>query len=92
PLRQTVDAHESFLTHLKATQQLVFQAFENQGYTYGTLVRKLGVKRDARRLPLTEIQFNLERVAGGESFGDLKAQMAPNAKAFSNFDLFFNMI
>ena len=92
PLRQTVDAHESFLTHLKATQQLVFKAFENQAYTYGTLVRKLGVKRDARRLPLTEIQFNLERVAGDESFGDLKAQMAPNAKAFSNFDLFFNMI
>jgi len=36
--------------------------FEHQDYTYGTLVRKLGIKRDSRRLPLTEIQFNLERV------------------------------
>ncbi|MBB4276901.1 non-ribosomal peptide synthetase/type I polyketide synthase [Rhizobium mongolense] len=92
PLRQSVSPGESFLSHLKATQQLVFQAFEHQAYTYGTLVRKLGVKRDSRRLPLTEIQFNLERVAGGGTFGDLKAKMAPNPKAFSNFDMFFNMI
>ncbi len=83
---------ESFATHLKATQQLVFQAFEHQDYTYGTLVRKLGIKRDSRRLPLTEIQFNLERMAGGSAFGNLKPTIEPNAKAFSNFDMFFNMI
>ncbi|OJY79145.1 MAG: non-ribosomal peptide synthetase [Rhizobium sp. 60-20] len=92
PLRQTVSLTEPFATHLKATQQLVFQAFEHQDYTYGTLVRKLEIKRDPRRLPLTEIQFNLERMAGGSSFGDLKSTVEPNAKAFSNFDLFFNMI
>ncbi|ENN84635.1 amino acid adenylation [Rhizobium freirei PRF 81] len=92
PLRQVVSLAEPFSAHLKATQQLVFQAFEHQDYTYGTLVHKLGAKRDPRRLPLTEIQFNLERMAGGSSFGDLKPTMEPNAKAFSNFDLFFNMI
>ncbi|MDK4740181.1 amino acid adenylation domain-containing protein [Rhizobium sp. CNPSo 3464] len=92
PLRQTVTSTESFVTHLKATQQLVFQAFEHQDYTYGTLVRKLGIKRDSRRLPLTEIQFNLERMAGGGAFGNLKPTIEPNAKAFSNFDMFFNMI
>ncbi len=92
PLRQSVSRTEAFAAHLKATQQLVFQAFEHQDYTYGTLVRKLDTKRDPRRLPLTEIQFNLERVAGGSTFGGLKSTMEPNAKAFSNFDLFFNMI
>jgi amino acid adenylation domain-containing protein len=92
PLRQTVTPAGSFVTHLKATQQLVFQAFEHQDYTYGTLVRKLGIKRDSRRLPLTEIQFNLERIAGGSAFGNLKPSIEPNAKAFSNFDMFFNMI
>ncbi len=92
PLRQAVSLTEPFAAHLKATQQLVFQAFEHQDYTYGTLVRKLDTKRDPRRLPLTEIQFNLERMAGGSSFGGLKPTIEPNAKAFSNFDLFFNMI
>ncbi|PZM07424.1 non-ribosomal peptide synthetase/type I polyketide synthase [Rhizobium tubonense] len=92
PVRQDLTPADSFRKHLKTTQQHVLQAFEHQDYTYGTLVRKLGIKRDSRRLPLTEIQFNLERVGSGTSFGSLKTSVEPNAKAFANFDMFFNMI
>ncbi|MBM3093834.1 amino acid adenylation domain-containing protein [Ensifer sp. T173] len=91
PLRQTVSSDKRFDEHLKATQQLVLGAFEHQDYTYGTLVRKLGVKRDTHRLPLTEIQFNLERVPDNLEFGGLQTKIASNAKAFSNFDMFFNL-
>ncbi len=91
PLRQTVSSSMRFDEHLKATQQLVLGAFEHQDYTYGTLVRKLGVKRDTHRLPLTEIQFNLERVPDNLEFGGLQTSVASNAKAFSNFDMFFNL-
>ncbi|WP_163266791.1 non-ribosomal peptide synthetase/type I polyketide synthase [Chelativorans alearense] len=92
PLRQEVDAGVPFEKHLRATQQGVLQAFEHQDYTYGTMVRKLGLKRDPSRLPLTEIQFNLERTARNAGFEGLSAQIAPNPKAFSNFDMFLNMI
>ncbi|MCA1298760.1 non-ribosomal peptide synthetase/type I polyketide synthase [Stappia indica] len=92
PLRQTVAGDAAFVAHLKATQQVVLQAFEHQDYTYGTLVRKLGVERDPSRLPLTEIQFNLERIGGMTEFTGLRATIEPNGKAFSNFDMFFNMI
>ena len=91
PLRQTVSSAMRFDDHLKATQQLVLGAFEHQDYTYGTLVRKLGVKRDTHRLPLTEIQFNLERVPDNLEFGGLQTSVVSNAKAFSNFDMFFNL-
>lgn len=91
PLRQTVSSDSRFDEHLKVTQQLVLGAFEHQDYTYGTLVRKLGVKRDTHRLPLTEIQFNLERVPDNLEFGGLQTRIASNAKAFSNFDMFFNL-
>lgn len=91
PLRQTVSSDSRFDEHLKVTQQLVLGAFEHQDYTYGTLVRKLGVKRDTHRLPLTEIQFNLERVPDNLEFGGLQTKIASNAKAFSNFDMFFNL-
>ncbi|NVD42214.1 amino acid adenylation domain-containing protein [Ensifer sp. HO-A22] len=91
PLRQTVMSDGRFDEHLKATQQLVLGAFEHQDYTYGTLVRKLGVKRDTHRLPLTEIQFNLERVPDNLDFGGLQTKISSNAKAFSNFDMFFNL-
>lgn len=92
PLRQSVQASFSFEEHLKATQQLVLKAFEHQDYTYGTLVRTLGIRRDPHRLPLTGIQFNLERVASNAEFPGLTANIEPNAKAFSNFDMFLNMI
>ncbi|APG94678.1 hybrid non-ribosomal peptide synthetase/type I polyketide synthase [Sinorhizobium americanum] len=91
PLRQRVDAGMRFDAHLKATQQLVINAFEHQDYTYGTLVRKLNIKRDMHRLPLTEIQFNLERVPENLHFGGLETRIASNGKAFSNFDMFFNL-
>ncbi|WEX10487.1 non-ribosomal peptide synthetase/type I polyketide synthase [Chelativorans sp. AA-79] len=92
PVRQQVEARTSFEQHLRQTQQLVLNAFEHQDYTYGTLVRKLGLKRDPSRLPLTEIQFNLERVAKNAGFEGLAATVTPNPKAFSNFDMFLNMI
>lgn len=92
PLRQSVQSSSSFQDHLKATQQLVLRAFEHQDYTYGTLVRKLGIPRAPHRLPLTGIQFNLERVATNADFANLATTVEPNAKAFSNFDMFLNMI
>ncbi|MCT7375570.1 non-ribosomal peptide synthetase/type I polyketide synthase [Chelativorans salis] len=92
PLRQGVDTGASFEKHLRATQQGVLQAFEHQDYTYGTLVRKLGIRRDPSRLPLTEIQFNLERMSRNAGFEGLSAKITPNPKAFSNFDMFLNMI
>jgi amino acid adenylation domain-containing protein len=92
PLRQRVDMHKTFETHLKATQQVVLKAFEHQDFTYGTLIRTLDIKRDPHRLPLTGIQFNLERVGSGAEFAGLAAKVAPNPKAFSNFDMFLNMI
>ncbi|AJD42171.1 amino acid adenylation domain-containing protein [Rhizobium gallicum bv. gallicum R602sp] len=89
PIRQTVTSQTCFGEHLRATQRLVLQAVEHQSCTYGTLVRKLGVKRDSRRLPLTEIQFNLDHTAADQPFGNLTANMANNVKGFSNFDMFF---
>lgn len=92
PLRQDVRLGEPFAAHLRETQKLVLEAFEHRDCTYGTLVRKLGLKRDPRRLPLTEIQFNLERVAGHDGAEGLGMRVTPNPKAFSNFDMFLNMI
>ncbi|MCJ8518620.1 amino acid adenylation domain-containing protein [Pseudorhizobium tarimense] len=92
PIRQTVELGASFEDHLQTTQQLILKAFEHQDYTYGTLVKTLGVKRDPRRLPLTGIQFNLERVAANAEFEGLQTEIVPNPKCFANFDMFLNMI
>jgi acyl transferase domain-containing protein/acetylornithine/succinyldiaminopimelate/putrescine aminotransferase len=92
PLRGRLNGRTSvaeFLTQLKNT---VLAGYEHQNYTYGRLVRKLSVPRDPSRLPLTEVQFNLERVADDLKFDGLDVTFDPNPKSFVNFDLFFNVM
>jgi amino acid adenylation domain-containing protein len=92
PLRGAWEPQTGFASYLRATQTASLAAFEHQTTTFGTLVRKLGIPRDPNRLPLTSIQFNLERLADRLDFGGLAASLQPNPKSFVNFDLFFNII
>ena len=78
-----------YLTQIKRT---VLDAYDHQNYTYGRLVRKLSIPRDPSRLPLTEVQFNLERVGEDMEFSGLTVEVDPNAKAFVNHDLFLNVV
>ncbi|MEY4578742.1 MAG: hypothetical protein RL701_3445, partial [Pseudomonadota bacterium] len=91
PLRSQLDFEASAAEHLKRTHRSVLDALEHQAYTFGTLVRSLKLQPDASRLPLTSLQFNLERLADGMSFDGVAARFSPNPKAFSNFDLFWNV-
>lgn len=92
PLRAAFDPAQSIAAHLKAVQAHTLEAFDHQDFTLGTLVRKLGMKREPNRLPLTELQFNLEKLNDGVSFGGVEARLTANPKAFSNYDIFFNVI
>jgi len=78
-----------FLEQLRKT---VFDAYDHQNYTFGRLVRKLSIPRDSSRLPLLEVQFNLEKVGGNLRFSGLQASVDPNPKSFVNFDLFINAV
>ena len=92
PLRGTWSGATRVSEYLSATAKRVLDAYEHQNYTFGTLVRKLTLPREAGRLPLAEIQFNLERLADRVALPGLTMEVAPNAKAYVNFDLFLNVI
>ncbi len=92
PLRVRFDRNQSFATHMKAVRDHLYDAGDRQNYTYGALVRDLGIRRDFNRLPLTDLQFNLEKVDAQLDMGGVTTRFAPNAKAYSNFDLFLNVI
>ena len=81
-----------FAQFLSRGKRTLLDAYEHQTYTYGTLVRKLGIPRDPSRLPLIEVQFNLERVGAILDFAGLKAEMDSCAKRYVNFDLFLNIV
>jgi amino acid adenylation domain-containing protein len=73
-------------------KKTVLDGYEHQNYTYGRLVRKLSLQRDPSRLPLTEVQFNLERVGDSMEFDGFMADADPNPKSFVNFDIFLNIV
>ena len=92
PIRGAWTRETGVSEYLSAVAKRVLDAYEHQEYTFGTLVRKLALPREAGRLPLAEIQFNLERLADKIELPDLSVEVAPNAKAHVNFDLFLNVI
>jgi len=92
PIRNRWQPQTTVAEHLANVAKSVLEAFEHQRYTFGTLVRQLGLKREMNRLPLTELQFNLERLADMIELPGLKVAVEPNAKAYVNFDLFLNII
>ncbi|MGA7829950.1 MAG: amino acid adenylation domain-containing protein [Terracidiphilus sp.] len=78
--------------HLAATRRKLLDAYDHQEFTYGTLLRKLPIQRDASRLPLIEVQFNLEKLGTNLHFDGLQSEVHANPKEFVNTDLFINAV
>ncbi|HEX4487753.1 MAG TPA: condensation domain-containing protein, partial [Terriglobales bacterium] len=91
PLRGRLSPEMKFAELLGQQKQTMLDAYDHQNFTYGTLVGKLGKRPDLSRLPLTEVRFNLDRVAPGVVFRGLSVECETNAKAFVNFDLVLNV-
>lgn len=89
-LRAGLKQEQTFAELLAATKRTLLDAYEHQDYTFGTLVRELGIPRDPSRLPLIEVQFNLEKAFQDPRFDGLQVTVEANAKSFVNFDLFLN--
>ena len=77
--------------HLAATRLQLLDAYDHQEFTYGTLLQKLSIPRDPSRLPLIEVQFNLEKLGANLHFDGLRTEMHPSPKGFVNTDLFLNV-
>ncbi|HEY6455787.1 MAG TPA: amino acid adenylation domain-containing protein [Steroidobacteraceae bacterium] len=92
PIRAVWSDETTIRQHLRAIAKQVLDAYEHQGYTLGTLVRKLAPTREQGRVPLAEIQFNLERLADRIDLPGMQIEVTPNCKAHVNFDLFLNVI
>ena len=92
PIRVRLIDRQSVAELLQQVKRTVLDAYDHQTYTYGTLVRNLKLRRDPSRLPLVEVQFNLEKIGTNLNFPGLQAEVDPNPKAAVNFDLFVNVV
>ena len=90
-LRSRIEEEQPFVEHLKARRTGVLDAFDNQKYTFGTLLQKLNVPREPGRIPLCPVVFNIDmNMDDGVAFDGLTHRFISNPRAFENFELFLN--
>ena len=93
PLRVAVDDTLAFDALMRSSGSQLLDAFEHQGLTYGSLLRRLPMTRDASRLPLVSVLFNVDRDAAPNagSFPGIEAEQGSLPRACENFELFVNI-
>ncbi|UZF91585.1 non-ribosomal peptide synthetase/type I polyketide synthase [Bosea sp. NBC_00550] len=93
PIRSGIDPAEPFSAHLDKVGRVILDAYDHQSCTLGALLKRLRVPPVHGRLPLVEVQFNLERLADSLDFGPgVRTSAQPNPKSFSTFDVYFNVV
>ncbi|MCB0795948.1 MAG: amino acid adenylation domain-containing protein [Flavobacteriales bacterium] len=90
-LRSSIREERSFIEHLKDRRTAVLDAFDNQRYTFGTLLNKLRIPREPGRIPLVPVVFNIDmNMDDGVAFAGLEHRFISNPRAYENFELFLN--
>jgi non-ribosomal peptide synthetase component F len=92
PIRARLNPGGSFIEFLHEQRRLVLDAFEHQNFTFGTLIQKLALPRDASRMPLLGATFNVDRSTTSLEFAGLAAEFELNPKERLGLELSFNII
>jgi amino acid adenylation domain-containing protein len=92
PIRARITPEADFLSFLGEQRRLVLDAFDHQDYTFGTLLQKLALPRDASRMPLLGATFNVDRSTTNLEFGGLTAEFELNPKERLGLELSLNVI
>ena len=92
PVRASVNPEATFEEHLKAARRRLFDAFDHQSLSFGSLVHSLNLPRDSSRNPLVPITFNSDQVTAPFRFRSVEAELLPSPKKFATFDLEFNIL
>jgi len=91
PLRSHHNGDFRFQDYLKIRKPAIFDAYENQQYTFGSLLKKLNISRDSSRVPLIPIVFNIDiGLNEGVKFEGIEHKLIINKREFENFEIFLN--
>lgn len=91
PVRSHHNPETSFLDFLKGRKPAILDAYENQQFTFGTLLKKIGMLRDTSRVPLIPVVFNIDIGLDEDvKFEGLSYKLSINKREFENFEIFLN--
>ena len=91
PLRSTVNNKESFVEYLEKRKTYLFDAYDHQQLSFGQLLQKLPIPRDASRIPLVPLMFNIDMgMDDMVAFKGLEYELISNPRNFEAFEIFLN--
>jgi amino acid adenylation domain-containing protein len=92
PIRSFPKGDSSFSTYLKERKFQILDDYEHQRVTFGSLLKKMSINRDASRIPLVPLVFNINLGLGdGVSFEGLKHRLIYNPREYEFFEIFINL-
>jgi amino acid adenylation domain-containing protein len=92
PLRSYPKGDLPFKDYLKKRRSDILDAYEHQLYTLGSLLKKLNIPRDASRVPLVPVMFNIDMGLDDDvTFHGLTHKLISIPREYENFELFLNI-
>jgi amino acid adenylation domain-containing protein len=91
PLKTKIQPEQPFSEYLKSRKGYLFDAYDHQQFTFGSLIQKLNIQRDPSRIPLVPIVFNVDiGFTDGFVFDGCTFEASTNPRFFENFEIFLN--
>jgi len=91
-LRSHPNGGQSFKSYLKTRNTAILDAYDHQLYTFGSLLKKLNIQRDASRIPLVPVMFNIDMGMDDDvEFYGLKHRLHSNPREYESFEIFVNI-
>lgn len=91
PLRTRVPFDGRFIEVLRQTQTRLLEAYDYAECTFGGILKRIRMPRQADRIPLSEIVFNVDRRVSGLDFHDLDIEVLQVPKQAVVFEIFMNI-
>jgi len=92
PLRTRIAPGQSFADVLAGARNYILDLNDHQRYTYGSLLRKLPVRRDPDQIPLVSVTFNVDQGMESFDFDGVAARYVTGPRSFVKHDLFVNIV
>lgn len=92
PLRTRIEPQQAFADYLLARRARLLDDLDHRHITFGQLIQKLNLPRDASRIPLAPVAFNVDiGFTEGFRFAGCQFELSTNPRVFENFELFLNL-
>ncbi|HTS44298.1 MAG TPA: condensation domain-containing protein, partial [Puia sp.] len=92
PLRSHLNTTQTFLEYLKQRKAEILNDYDRQQLSFGSLLKKLNITRDASRVPLIQLVFNIDMgMDDGVEFYGLKHSLIYNPRDYETFEIFLNV-